>query len=69
MIYIIDNFIEKDIFEKITNKLNNNPYTEYKTPGKSFWVQGVEVDFNQYVLNKLMDIEGKEVESILEDTF
>ena len=38
MIYLIDNFLDKSLFDETINYLNNNNYNEYKTPGKSFWV-------------------------------
>ena len=46
MIYFIDDFLDNNLFEKTTEKLNSSNYTEYKTPGKSFWVQEAEPEFN-----------------------
>tara|TARA_R100001463_G_scaffold59186_4_gene111482 strand:+ start:679 stop:1254 length:576 start_codon:yes stop_codon:yes gene_type:complete len=65
MIYFIDDFLEKDLFKGITEKLNNDEYVEHKTPGKSFWVQESSNDFNSYVLQKLEEIEGNKLENIL----
>ena len=65
MIYFIDDFLDKDLFKKIRKKLNNSNYTEYKTPGKSFWVQESDEDFNNCILQKLEKIEGNKLENIL----
>ena len=65
MIYFVDDFLEHDLFEGITNNLNNDEYREYKTPGKSFWVQESSEEFNNYVLQKLEKIEGNKLENIL----
>ena len=65
MIYFIDDFLDKDLFKKTIDELNNNSYTEYKTPGKSFWVQEAKPEFIDYVLQVLSEKEGCELESIL----
>jgi hypothetical protein len=65
MIYFIDNFLDNNLFKETTNKLNSDEYFEYKTPGKSFWIQESNNDFNNYILNKLEKIEGNKLENIL----
>ena len=65
MIYFIDDFLDKDLFEKTTQRLNSNSYVEYETPGKSFWIQESNNDFNDYVLQKLQKTEGNKLENIL----
>jgi len=65
MIYFIDDFLDKDLFKKTTDKLNSNNYFEFVTPDKSFWVQESNEDFNDYVLKKLEKIEGNKLENIL----
>jgi len=65
MIYFVDDFLESDLFKGIANKLNDSEYTEYKTPGKSFWIQESSEEFNNYVLQKLEKIEGNKLENIL----
>ena len=65
MIYFIDDFLDKDLFEKTTQRLNSSSYVEYETPGKSFWIQESNNDFNDYVLQKLQKTEGNKLENIL----
>ena len=65
MVYLIDDFLDKDLFKKTIDKLNSNNYTEYKTPGKSFWVQEAEPKFIDHVLQLLSEKENAELESIL----
>jgi len=65
MIYFVDDFLESDLFKGIANKLNDSEYIEYKTPGKSFWIQESSEEFNNYVLQKLEKIEGNKLENIL----
>lgn len=65
MIYLIDNFLNNDLFEKTTHYLNTNSYTEHKTPGKTFWVQEAKQEFINTVLNTLALKEKCELENIL----
>ena len=65
MIYFVDDFLNKKLFKEITNKLNDNKYLEYNTPGKSFWIQESSEDFNNHILHKLEEIEGNKLENIL----
>ena len=65
MIYFVDNFLDEKSFKEITNKLNSNEYFEYQTPGKSFWIQESDEDFNGCILQKLEEIEGNKLEDIL----
>ena len=39
MIYIEDNFLEKELLDTLL--LDNRDYQEVKTPGKSFWVKNL----------------------------
>ena len=55
MIYVKDNFLDKELFELLNKNLNN--FKEVKTPGKSFWVQEPDKDFVKYVVAKLSVIE------------
>ena len=63
MIYIKDNFLDKELFELLNKNLNN--FKEVKTPGKSFWVQEPDKDFIKYVVAKLSVIENCKIENIL----
>ena len=65
MIYLIDNFLDKNLFKKTVNELNNNNYNEFKTPGKSFWVQEAKQEFIDNILQTLSTKEGCELECIL----
>ena len=65
MIYLIDNFLNKELFEETINYLNNNNYNEYKTPGKSFWVQEAKPEFINNIIQILSIKERCELESIL----
>ena len=65
MIYFIDNFLEKDLFKQTLNELNKDTYFEYKTPGKSFWIQEADQKFINHVLNKLSEKENSELECVL----
>jgi len=62
MIYIIDNFLPKNLFNALRDI---NEFNEVKTPGKSFWVSTLPVEFVKYVTNKISKIEGKEITNIL----
>ncbi len=65
MIYFIDNFLDENLFKLTFDLLNENKYQEYKTPGKSFWVQEAAPDFVNHVLGVLEKKENKKLESIL----
>tara|TARA_R110000868_G_C10538742_1_gene734721 strand:+ start:47 stop:613 length:567 start_codon:yes stop_codon:yes gene_type:complete len=63
MIYIKDNFLDDDLIKILNN--NSSSFEKVDTPGKSFWVKYASEDFIDLVLNKVSEIEGKEVENIL----
>jgi len=63
MIYIKDNFLTIDLYKELVNHCEN--FTEYKTPGKSFWVKELPQAFKDHVVNELESIEGKKIKSIL----
>jgi hypothetical protein len=65
MIYLIDNFLNKELFKETTDYLNSNSYNEYKTPGKSFWVQEAKPEFVNSIIKTLSIKEDCELESIL----
>ena len=64
MIYIQDNFIEKELFVKTNNALNNNKYEDILAGEKLFHVQWSNQEFDHYVLNKLKEIEQKSLYKI-----
>ncbi len=63
MIYIKDNFLTSDLHEELIKHCKN--FTEYKTPGKSFWVKELPQAFKDYIVSELESIEGKKIKSIL----
>jgi len=63
MVYVIDDFLSNDILEKLNNYLIN--FKEIDTGNKKFWVMDTIPDFEKWIKNKITQIEGKEVESIL----
>lgn len=65
MVYLIDNFLDKSLFKETVDYLSGNSYNEYKTPGKSFWVQEAKQEFIEYVLKKLSKKENCELECML----
>lgn len=65
MIYVVDDFLNKDLLESTQSKLNSEEYVEHKTPGKSFWVQHPTEEFTNTVMKGLESREGAELECIL----
>jgi len=65
MIYCIDNFLSNDLLKETQDHLNNNEYSEVKTPGKSFWTQDAPEEFVKKILRELSVKEGKDLECIL----
>ena len=65
MIYFVDDFLNKSIFDSIVKDLSSSEFEEYRTPGKSFYVQKPTEQFNNYVLNRLEEIENRGLDSIL----
>jgi hypothetical protein len=63
MIYIKDNFLDKELFELLNKNLNN--FTKVETPGKNFWVKEPDKDFIKYVTAKLSIIENNNIKNIL----
>jgi hypothetical protein len=65
MIYFIDNFLSKQVLENTVKDLNSKSYQEFKTPGKSFYVQQVNSEFMRLVAESLSKAEGNRVDPIL----
>ncbi len=64
MIYIQDNFIEKELFIKTTNSLNSNNYKDITAGEKVFHVQWPSNEFDSYVLDKLREVEQRNLYKI-----
>lgn len=63
MIYIVDNFLQNNILNKINNYLVD--FKEVDTGDKKFWVMDSPEDFTSYMTNKISMIENKEINNIL----
>jgi len=63
MIYIIDDFLPNDILLKLNKYLID--FREVDTGDKKFWVMDSNTDLDNWMVNKLSSIEGREVNSIL----
>tara|TARA_R100000152_G_scaffold12870_1_gene5583 strand:- start:50 stop:637 length:588 start_codon:yes stop_codon:yes gene_type:complete len=64
MIYIKDNFLDKEVFEVVEKNLKEGEFQEVKTPGKSFWIQGAHENIIKYVVSCLEVIEGGNIENV-----
>tara|TARA_R110000824_G_scaffold142643_4_gene309903 strand:- start:726 stop:1304 length:579 start_codon:yes stop_codon:yes gene_type:complete len=65
MIYSIDEFIDKDLFNIATDYLKKGEFLKHTVGEKDFYVQESPTSFDEYVLSKLAVTEGKELENIL----
>jgi len=63
MIYIIDDFLPINIFNKLEKYLIN--FQEVKTTYKSFWALDSPKEFTEWISNKISLIENKEINNIL----
>lgn len=65
MIYILDDFIEKELFKLATDYLNKGKFQKHVVGEKNFYTQSSNEAFDGYVLRKLGMIEGRPLENIL----
>tara|TARA_R110000737_G_scaffold59300_1_gene85875 strand:+ start:73 stop:654 length:582 start_codon:yes stop_codon:yes gene_type:complete len=65
MIYIIDDFVQKNIFEIANKHLDENEFKKIKAGDKDFHIQQSNKEFDKYIIQKLSIIEGKEIKNIL----
>jgi len=65
MIYMIDDFIDKEFFQIIQNYLNDNSFEKVEVGEKNFYIQESNKDFDDYIISKLEIIEGKSLKNIL----
>jgi len=63
MIYIIDDFLDKEILKVVTKDLKG--FEKVDTPGKSFWVKNPSSAFVDYIVKRLELIENKPIKNIL----
>ena len=62
MIYVKDNFLKPQLFKALVDYADD--FTEVKTPGKSFWVKELPVEFENLLVNELKAIERKPIHII-----
>lgn len=65
MIYIIDDFVEKNLFKLANQYLDENKFNKVIVGEKDFYIQDSNKDFDEYIATKLSIIEGKKIEKIL----
>ena len=65
MIYTVDNFIEKDLFNSLVVYLNERDFITQTVGEKNFYVQESFTSFDDYVLRNLAALEGRPLENIL----
>ena len=65
MIYFIDDFLPSYILDETIKDLSYKDYEEFKTPGKSFYVQEASHSFLNHVCGSLSALEGNIVSPIL----
>lgn len=63
MIYIKDNFLDKELFDFVNKDLKQ--FKEVHTPGKKFWVIEPSKAFIDYITRRLSIIESVRVENVL----
>ena len=63
MIYIKDNFLDKELFEFVNKDLKQ--FKEVQTPGKKFWVIEPSEAFIDYITQRISMIESVRVENVL----
>ena len=65
MIYILDDFIPKNLFDLATSYLEKGKYQKIKAGEKNFYIQESPKSFTNFILTKLSIIEQKPLENIL----
>ena len=61
MIYIIDDFVEKNLFKLANQYLDENKFNKVIVGEKDFYIQDSNKDFDEYIATKLSIIEGKKI--------
>jgi hypothetical protein len=65
MINIVDDFLEKDLYESVYQHLSDNEFVRVDVGDKPFWIQYTNEEFDNLVLNKLREIDGVSRECLL----
>lgn len=63
MIYVVDNFLPKNLYKELLNYSDEFKKVEY--PDVSFWVKTLPEEFSKYIKGRLEKIEGKKIKNIL----
>ena len=63
MIYFIDDFLDKKVFNFVVKDLKN--FEKVDTPGKSFWIKNATNEFVDYICKRLQLIENKRIINVL----
>jgi hypothetical protein len=62
MIYIIDDFLPKNLYDSLVDY--SNDFEKVETPGKSFWIKQVPEELSDYIINRIEKIEGRKIKNI-----
>ena len=65
MIYIVDDFVQKNLFEIANKHLDSNEFKKTEAGSKDFHIQQSNEEFDKYITQKISIIEGKEIKNIL----
>ena len=65
MIYIVDDFVQKNLFEIANKHLDENEFKKIKAGDKDFHIQQSNEEFEKDITQKISIIEGKEIKNIL----
>lgn len=65
MINVVDNFLESSLYDSVYGSLKNNKFKAVEVGDKKFWVQYSNKDFDEYIVEKLSDIDGVQRECLL----
>jgi len=65
MIYIKDDFLDKDFFDVVNDHVNSNEFLETDVGNAFFYTQESNDDFNEYMLSKLEKIEQRKLTNVL----
>ena len=65
MIYFIDDFLPSYVLDETIKDLSSQDYEEFKTPGKSFYIQVASHSFINHTCGILSEIEGNTIHPIL----
>lgn len=65
MINIVDDFLNRDLYDTVYQRLSDNEFVRVEVGDKSFWVQYTYEGFDKIILEKLSAIDGVQRECLL----